>query len=153
MASSLGRRAGGPYTTLPPDSLAASRWGRWHMSSGRLVSCHPSQETCLGLISSISLTQQALCSAGCSTRVLKSIRQARSAGPSSPPLSPHSEPPASAVLAPARLGHPREGLVREALRREGELLGLDPFLFSEVTLVRNQHPEKCIDIRLQIKFS
>lgn len=46
-----GRRAGGPYSTLPPDSLAASRWGRWHSSLGRLVSL-PSQGAGLGLICS-----------------------------------------------------------------------------------------------------
>lgn len=54
--------AGGLYTTLPPDSLAASRWGRWHASPGWLVFCHPSPGACLGLICSHFLDP-----AGCST--------------------------------------------------------------------------------------
>lgn len=49
----------GAHTPPSTGSLAASRWGRWHMSLGPLVSCHPSREYAWVSFPATSLTQQA----------------------------------------------------------------------------------------------
>lgn len=119
----------GAHTPRSPDSLAASRWGTWHTSLGRLESCHPSLGTCLGLFPPTSLTQQAI--PVCGLRGWNSETHSDQ-GASPPPLPcvvSHRQGPDLWLALPA-WAHPEEGLTWGEEGRRAKLL------FLLATLVR-----------------
>lgn len=120
-----GRRTGGPYSTLPPDSLAISRWGRWHSSLGRLVSL-PSQGACLGLICNNFLDPPGRSALGCQAGTPEYTSMSRSVSGDQPssPTPPHTaETAAHFQASPTYLG-PSQGRACLYMGQEGEPLGL-----------------------------